>query len=595
MKRDPKSTESQISNIGSRCWFAVFACALLALGYVACSDSEMENELATPKAVSHPAYPTLALSGTDFTINGSPTFLLGVSYFDGYNYHLSDLDRLRDEGFNLIRIWIGWSRSNPDFNGFFDEHGNWRSGAEARLLDLVDAASERGIVVDVTILSSTLVEPGGDFDDLDVAESVVRSTARALRHSTSIFYDVMNEHNNHDAASHADMTRLVAAARDEDPDGIIMYSSYHIWNNNTDSVIQSNINAEIDSGIDLLTPHLNRTSEWATETQFRVEAIRAHLASIGQNIPVFLGEEHRRHWNSVQPNQADFLTAARGALNGGAAGWILHTEAGFNMSSSTLFDNLDSVELATVGALADEVYSDDDEPPSTDCEAQYGDVAGVQFCSSTDSSCTFRALLNGTMSCADVCSNNGGSCIAQYGNGAACEQRHSESCDDVGSIDDICVCSLDDENPDPDPDPDPECDEQYGDVAGVQFCESTDSSCTFRALLNGTMSCDDVCIASGGSCIAQWGNGAACEKRRVESCGDVGSIDDICECTLETTIVDDCHDGMTIGDFSYCSPACQCGSGEGDCNSNDDCRSGFRCVRNVGAEYGWDPDVDVCE
>ena len=206
--------------------------------------------------------------------------------------------------------------------------------------------------------------------------------------------------------------------------------------------MEDNIREEMDSGIDVFSPHLTRSSDWATETQLRTERIRGFLASIGQSVPVYLQEEHRTDWNSVHPTKADFITAVRGARDGGAAGWVFHTDAGFDLASASLYDSFDSVEVDTIDELADAVFGSD-EPPSSACEVQYGGVSGVQFCSSTASSCTFRALLNGTMSCSDVCSANGGSCITQYGNGSACEQRGEESCDDVGSVDDICVCTLD--------------------------------------------------------------------------------------------------------------------------------------------------------
>lgn len=50
-----------------------------------------------------------------------------------------------------------------------------------------------------------------------------------------------------------------------------------------------------------------------------------------------------------------------------------------------------------------------------------------------------------------------------------------------------------------------------------------------------------------------------------------------------------------IGTWDYCSPECPCGAGEGDCDSNSDCETGLTCVTNVGSNYGWDSDVDVCE
>ena len=185
MKRHSRSTDSWKPGKSLHHGLAAIAVVALSLGWTACSDPETGYDLERAKStVSHPAHPTLGLSGESFTINGSPTFLLGVSYFDGYNYHLSDLDRLRDDGYNLIRIWLDWRDAD-----FFDADGAWKSGAEARALELVNAASDRGIVVDVTILSAAGAGPDGDYEDLGVAEQVVRNAVRSLRNEPNVFFD----------------------------------------------------------------------------------------------------------------------------------------------------------------------------------------------------------------------------------------------------------------------------------------------------------------------------------------------------------------------------------------------------------------------
>jgi hypothetical protein len=48
------------------------------------------------------ASPKIGISGDKFTINGTPTFLLGASYFDAYGWNISDLDCLAARKFNLI-------------------------------------------------------------------------------------------------------------------------------------------------------------------------------------------------------------------------------------------------------------------------------------------------------------------------------------------------------------------------------------------------------------------------------------------------------------------------------------------------------------
>lgn len=45
---------------------------------------------------------------------------------------------------------------------------------------------------------------------------------------------------------------------------------------------------------------------------------------------------------------------------------------------------------------------------------------------------------------------------------------------------------------------------------------------------------------------------------------------------------------------AFCSATCPCDVGEGDCDSDSQCRQGLRCASNVGSSYGFPADYDVC-
>ncbi len=51
---------------------------------------------------------------------------------------------------------------------------------------------------------------------------------------------------------------------------------------------------------------------------------------------------------------------------------------------------------------------------------------------------------------------------------------------------------------------------------------------------------------------------------------------------------------LPLGHGRFCSSCGPCSSGEGDCDSDTDCAPGLSCANNVGAEYGFSPNVDVC-
>jgi hypothetical protein len=53
--------------------------------------------------------------------------------------------------------------------------------------------------------------------------------------------------------------------------------------------------------------------------------------------------------------------------------------------------------------------------------------------------------------------------------------------------------------------------------------------------------------------------------------------------------------GQSPGDWGFCSSICKCGAGQGDCDSESHCQAGLSCVEDVGSDYGWAWNVDVCE
>ena len=54
-----------------------------------------------------------------------------------------------------------------------------------------------------------------------------------------------------------------------------------------------------------------------------------------------------------------------------------------------------------------------------------------------------------------------------------------------------------------------------------------------------------------------------------------------------------CH-ATSLWSWDYCSSACKCNAGEGDCDGNLECNTGY-CALDVGTKYGQVSTMDVCE
>jgi hypothetical protein len=64
--------------------------------------------------------------------------------------------------------------------------------------------------------------------------------------------------------------------------------------------------------------------------------------------------------------------------------------------------------------------------------------------------------------------------------------------------------------------------------------------------------------------------------------------------TLWVTEADSgCHSGAP-GSAGHCSTSCTCGYELGGCSSDDHCAGGLECIPDVGKDYGWSADTDVC-
>jgi hypothetical protein len=73
------------------------------------------------------------------------------------------------------------------------------------------------------------------------------------------------------------------------------------------------------------------------------------------------------------------------------------------------------------------------------------------------------------------------------------------------------------------------------------------------------------------------------------------SSSDLLEALIARVIVRFSSTRGPLFGWSYCSVEHPCSVGQGDCDSDRECQPGLVCAQDVGARYGADPIVDVCE
>ena len=77
--------------------------------------------------------------------------------------------------------------------------------------------------------------------------------------------------------------------------------------------------------------------------------LRAELDALDRHIPIYLNEERRAEPATVIPAEA-YERAVAEAKSSGAAGWLLHTNAGYDLRKRSFFDASSTRGARGVGA-----------------------------------------------------------------------------------------------------------------------------------------------------------------------------------------------------------------------------------------------------
>ena len=299
----------------------------------------------------------LGIDGDHFVVDGSPTFLLGASYYGALgaspeNLH-RDLVDLQGAGFNWIRVWATWS-------GFtnvsaFEPDGRRRQPYWDRLVALVAECDRMGMIVDLTLHRHKSQDERRMLADLPSHLRAVEALTTGLREHRNWYLDLANERDVGDArhVSFEDLAALRMRVRELDPERLVTASGVPD---------QNNLSKYLGAGLDFVAPHLSRTPKSPGKTEGRVRELLGWTAASGRVVPVHLQEPFRRGYTDWQPRAEDFLADLLGARRGGAAGWCFHNGAqrgapeewprrSFDLTGQRLLPQLDAEERRFVAAV----------------------------------------------------------------------------------------------------------------------------------------------------------------------------------------------------------------------------------------------------
>jgi hypothetical protein len=302
---------------------------------------------------------TLAVSGTAVRIDGQPAFLTGVSFFDALGSVAprdEDLDALKNWGVNTVRVWAHWREPIYGSEGTLTEPGR------ARLIALAARVQARGLILELVLLRPGQLagQPFALFRSEAARVKAVEVVADALRPFRNVIFDLYNEHDHSDGPiTHAAARTLRDRAKAIDPGRVVTISSTesHLLSpgGGMDENGVRNLRGEIGTtedsvAVDLVAPHFPRTDDWAQATGARIAAVRAALDRLGFGAPIYLNEERRADPPTrIAPDA--YQRALADARAAGAAGWVFHTAAGFELRRKGFLDALSPDERAGLQAL----------------------------------------------------------------------------------------------------------------------------------------------------------------------------------------------------------------------------------------------------
>jgi hypothetical protein len=312
---------------------------------------------AAPSPSSH----MLATQGTQFTVNGRVTFLFGISYYGALaapeEFIHRDLADMKRAGFNWIRVWANWRAFGANAAAV-DEEGRAIPAGLEKLKWLVAECDRQGVIVDVTLSRGNGVTGPPRLQSLEAHQRAVETIVGALKPQSNWYFDLSNERNIRDKrfTSFDDLKVLRELIRALDTNRLVTAS--HAGDLTKDELREYLQSVKVD----FISPHRPRDAASPARTENKSREYLAWIKELGRVVPLHYQEPFRRGFGTWEPVAADFLTDARAAKTGGAAGWCFHNgdvrsspdgqpRRSFDLREKRLFDQFDDEEQSAIKQL----------------------------------------------------------------------------------------------------------------------------------------------------------------------------------------------------------------------------------------------------
>jgi hypothetical protein len=301
--------------------------------------------------------PVVAVEGDHFTVNGTPTFLIMVSYFDALRASSAtwerDLAWLAAHGISGVRIFPNWWHwcATGDKHSADDAVVGVRGAVNIRRLGVLksflNVAATHGLIVDVSFSRETVSDPPMTVEEYGAA---IAEVVKQIGSHQNVIVDVQNEWNNNRFGP-AETGSVLQAVKRTVPARAAGAST-------TPDYSDAGGFARVH-GADFAAPHgAGNLSTWyaAATIRAQLDGVRRGLSPLVK--PIYVQEsasfDKGPACHPKTPFDSDPAHAAIAVANEkrhGAAGWTFHTRVGFHLSGTSLRDALPGPERAAIEGL----------------------------------------------------------------------------------------------------------------------------------------------------------------------------------------------------------------------------------------------------